>query len=98
MITIPVQLSDELARRVLAFQDRLPEIIELGLRELAVAEGAETAYPLGKQRVLDALAATGLVTLPTPAVHRERRTRRPPVRAGGPLASALIIAERREGL
>ena len=31
MITISVQLSEELAKRVLPVQDRLPEIIELGL-------------------------------------------------------------------
>jgi hypothetical protein len=29
MITIPLQLSDELARQVLPLQDRLPEIDEL---------------------------------------------------------------------
>jgi hypothetical protein len=34
MITISLQLSDELARQVLPFQARLPEIIELGLRQL----------------------------------------------------------------
>ena len=34
MITIPVQLSNELARRVIPLQDRLPEIIELGLRQI----------------------------------------------------------------
>ena len=34
MITIPLQLSDELAQQVLPLQDRLPEIIELGLRQL----------------------------------------------------------------
>ena len=33
MITIPVQLSEELAERVRPLQDRLPEIIELGLRQ-----------------------------------------------------------------
>jgi hypothetical protein len=32
MITIPLQLPDKLAQRVLPLQDRLPEIIELGLR------------------------------------------------------------------
>ena len=36
MVTIPVQLSNELASRVLPLQERLPEIIELGLRQLVV--------------------------------------------------------------
>ena len=34
MITIPVQLSNELAQRVMPLKDRLPEIIELGLRQI----------------------------------------------------------------
>ena len=33
MITIPLQLSEELAEKVRPIQDRLPEIIELGLRQ-----------------------------------------------------------------
>ena len=33
MVTIPLQLSNELAQRVMPIQDRLPEIIELGLRQ-----------------------------------------------------------------
>ena len=33
MVTIPLQLSEELAERVRPLQDRLPEIIELGLRQ-----------------------------------------------------------------
>jgi len=32
MITIPLQLPDELAQQVIPLQERLPEIIELGLR------------------------------------------------------------------
>ena len=33
MITIPLQLPEDLARRFCRFQDRLPEIIALGLRQ-----------------------------------------------------------------
>jgi hypothetical protein len=43
MITIPVQLSNELARRVIPLQDRLPEIIELGLRQIKADRQAEAS-------------------------------------------------------
>ena len=92
MITIPVQLSNELARRVIPLQDRLPEIIELGLRQIEMDETPEVSY---KQQVLDAMASTGIVTLPRPTAHRKPRARRTPIKAGGPPASELIIAERR---
>ena len=36
MVTISLEISDELARRLTLLQDRLPEIIELGLRHLEV--------------------------------------------------------------
>jgi len=96
MVTIPLQLSNELARQVMPFQDRLPEIIELGLRQLAAIRKVEIAYPQAKQQALNALASTGLVTLPTPAARRKARARRTPIKAGGPPASEMIIAERRE--
>ena len=33
MITIPLQLPEDLAQEILPLQDRLPEIIALGLRQ-----------------------------------------------------------------
>lgn len=56
MITIPLQLPDELARQVIPLQDRLPEIIELGLRQLTgkteqrSVPGAPAVKPRGKQK------------------------------------------------
>ena len=91
MITIPVQLSDDLARRVAPLQDRLPEIIELGLRQIEVEEQAEARSSQAKQQVLDAMASTGIVTLPKAAAGREPRARRTPIVAGGRPASELII-------
>jgi len=94
MITIPLQLSNELARRVMLLQDRLPEIIELGLRQVE-AESRTGAGSQAKQRVLGALASTGIVTLPVPAARSKARVRRTPIKAGGLPASEMIIAERR---
>ena len=95
MVTIPVQLPKELAQQIMPLQDRLPEIIELGLRQLVAIRTAEIKYPHAKQQVLDALASTGIVTLPTPAAQRKTRVRRTPIKAGGFPASEIIIAGRR---
>ncbi len=34
MVTIPLKVSDELARRLMPLQDQLPDIIERSLRDL----------------------------------------------------------------
>ncbi len=94
MITIPLELSNDLAQRVMPFQDRLEEIIELGLREMELSRERKTNYPRDKQQVLDALASTGIVTLPRPGARRKADARRTPILAGGPPASQMIIAER----
>lgn len=91
MVTIPVQLSNELASRVLPLQERLPEIIELGLRNLTGGSAAGDSLR-GREQLVETLSATGIVTLPTP--RRRRQTSRHPVLAGGQSASDMILAER----
>jgi hypothetical protein len=95
MITIPLELPNDLARRVMPFQDRLTEIVELGLRQVEMAGKSEVGQSEAKQKVLEALASTGLVTLPTPVTRRKARARHTPIKADGPPASQMIIAERR---
>ena len=87
-------VSNDLAKRVLPLQDRLPEIIELGLRQIEASESTVVGYSPIKQRTLDALAATGIAVLPTPAARSRAWTRHAPIAAGGPPASEMIIAER----
>lgn len=92
MVTISVHLSNELAERVFPLQERLPEIIELGLRQL-VDDRATPAAPFLMSQAVEALTSTGIVTLP--AARRSRAEQRHPVIAGGPPASEMILAERR---
>lgn len=95
MVTISLQLSNDLARRVLPLQDRLPEIIELGLHQMSLKKDTDEDVSAAKQRALDALASTGIVTLPTLAASGYRSRRRcTPIEAGGPPASEMIIAAR----
>ncbi len=97
MVTISLELPDELARRLIPLQDRLPEIIELGLQQLEVESREDVAanQAARKQQVFAALHSTGIVTLPTPVSLPQARIRRTPVKAGGPPASDMIIEARR---
>ena len=92
MITIPVQMSEELAERVRPLQDRLPEIIELGLRQWR-KQPALTP----RQRVEQLWESQGLIE--PVALNSERgqqtgRKRRAPIPVGGQPASEIIIEQR----
>jgi hypothetical protein len=92
MITIPVQLSEELAARVWPLQDRLPEIIELGLRQWR-KQPALTP----RQRVEQLWEAQDLVEPVVPSSDQRqtpRRKRQTPILAGGQPASEIIIEQR----
>ncbi len=92
MITISLELSNDLVQRVMPFQDRLEEIIELGLREMELSRERKASYPRDKQQVLDALASTGIVTLPRPGARRKASARRTPILAGGPPARQAVTS------
>ncbi len=98
MVTITFKVSDELAERLAPYQDRLPEIVELGLSQVeSEAERGAALNPSAlKAQVLAALRSTGIITAPEPTARVETRVRHTPLKAGGPPASELIIAERRE--
>ncbi|MEI2693256.1 MAG: hypothetical protein V9H69_27455 [Anaerolineae bacterium] len=92
MITIPLKLPDQLAQQVLPIQDRLPEIIELGLRHW---QRQKPTTP--RERIEQVWETAGLVE-PTglsdndhPTPGRKRRT---PIKAGGQPASEIIIEQR----
>lgn len=100
MVTISLEVPTELAERLIPLQDRLPEIIELGLRELELknesAQSGKESRSTLNQQTLNALRSTGIVTIPEPTHSPQTRSRHTPVQAGGPLASEMIIKERRE--
>ena len=96
MVTIAVTLSNDLARRLRPLQNRLPEIIELGLHLVEAHDALGAARTTVRADISAALESTGIVTLPEPATRS--RVRKTPIRANGTPASQLIIAERRTGL
>lgn len=92
MNTISLQVSDELAGKLLPLSDRLPEIIELGLQHWQ-----EQASLTPRQQAEKLWEATGLLiaresglTRPTTSAHK----RRAPIQAGGKPASEIIIEQR----
>ena len=96
MVTIPLRVSEQLAGRIIPLQDRLTEIIELGLRQIEAEANvsAEANRVVNKLQVLAALSATGLVTLPRLTTPSRNRVRHTPIKSGGLPVSQMIIQER----
>jgi hypothetical protein len=96
MVTILLHVSEELAERLLPLQNRLPEIIELGLRQVKAEENVEPGpeHPALKAQVLQALLSTGIVSVPHPTTRSRTRVRHTPVQASGKPASEIIIEQR----
>ena len=91
MTTIPLQLPDKLAQRVLPLQDRLPEIIELGLRYW---QKQAPATPRARVELLWESAGLLEPVIPVDEDTPEVRQRRTPIHAGGKPASEIIIEQR----
>ena len=93
MITIPVKLPDELARRLMPIQDRLPDIIERGLREIEAEAQGSLPPTARKAQILKALQSTGIVSMPELS-SAAKATRHSPITVGGQPASEIIIEQR----
>ena len=92
MITIPLQLPEELARAVLPLQDRLPEISALGLRQWRKRPALTP-----RQQVEKLWSVAGLVTPSDalrPGAEAATPQRHPPGRTGGKPAREISIEER----
>jgi hypothetical protein len=92
MDTISLQVSEDLAGRLLPLKDRLPEIIELGLRYWS-----EQTQLTPRQQAEKLWEATGLLVAREPSVTYDTasaRKRRTPIQAGGKPASEIIIEQR----
>jgi len=94
MVTIPLQVPEELAVQLMPLQSRLPDIIKLGLQHWHEVE----PEPLTPRQQIEKLWAEADLTVslgPDIASHyppyRERRT---PIQATGQPASEIIIEQR----
>jgi hypothetical protein len=100
METIQLEVSPELAQRLRRYPDKLAQILEWGLNTIEAEErpGAKNVSP-ERQKILDALRATGLVLeLDRTLVARYQagpdKSRRTPVYVKGKPLSEVIVAER----
>lgn len=92
MQTIQVKLRDKQAQKLAPYQDRLAELLDLGL-EAWLERKTQQAHPEQEQQ-LQALAASGIVTLPQPYANDQPYRRRTPVPINGQPVSELVVEER----
>jgi hypothetical protein len=96
MVTLSLKVSNQLAKQLIPLQNRLPEIIELGLQHWQEQED-EQAPLTPRQRVEKLWMTTGLIVPLDPAIvnrYPSPRTRQTAVQAGGKPASQIIIEQR----
>lgn len=93
MITIPLQVPEDLAERLKPLQNQLVEIIELGLRQMEKPDTEAKADQEAKSRLLKVLLSTGIVTPPDPSTP-PTYVRHTPIQAGGKPVSEIIIEQR----
>ena len=92
MTTIQLEIPDKLAEKLKPYQDRLIELLELGLQKWQ--EHEQQASQTEKEKVLQILAASGKVSLPQPYAGDKPYVRRTPVSISGKPASEIIIDQR----
>ena len=102
MTTITLELPEQLAEQIRRYQADLSHIFELGLQRLKEEKPrTATAAVSGRERMIQereridqALLASGLIALPLPDPHKKKRRRHPPIHIGGKPLSEIIIEQR----
>jgi len=92
MRTITLELSDELTKTLAPYRDKLPDLLELGLREWLKRE-RQTCQAL-RERVHQVLVASGKVEAPHPYTGEQPYVRRTPVPITGKPVSELVVEQR----
>jgi len=92
MNTVQLELSDELAETLAPYHNKLPALLELGLREWLKREQQDP--PALRERMLLVLTASGRVEAPRPYVGEKPYVRRTPVPITGKPISELVVEQR----
>jgi hypothetical protein len=92
MVTIQLEIPDELAKKLTPYHNQLLELLELGLQERQVRE--QQAQQGQQERLLQVLAASGRVEMPKPYTGKKRYVRHTPVPITGKPVSEIIIEQR----
>lgn len=91
MGTITLSVPDEVEHKLKPYEDRLPEILELGVSALQRRLASDSDEV---ERMLKILEASGRVILPRPASEDERRRDISPVHIDGRPVSEIVIEQR----
>ena len=93
MSIIQIEIPDKLAKKLRPYQDRLVELLELGLQKWQEREQNEYQTQ-EKEHPSQILAASGRVTLPKPYTGKKPYVRRTPVPITGKPVSEILIEQR----
>lgn len=92
MPKIQLELQDKQAQKLAPYQDRLAELLDLGL-EVWLERKKQQTHPAREQQI-EVLAASGIVTIPRSYTNDEPYRRRTPVPINGKPVSELVIKDR----
>ena len=93
MSIIRIEIPDKLAKKLRPYQDRLVELLELGLQKWQEREQDE--HQIQQQEALSQiLAVSGKVTLPKPYTGEKPYVRHTPVPITGKPISEILIEQR----
>jgi len=92
MSIVQIELSSEMAQTLSPYHDKLPILLELGLREWLKHESQEA--PVLRDRILQVLVASGQVEAPKPYTDEKPYIRHTPVPITGKPVSELVVEQR----
>ncbi len=93
MSTIQLEIPDNLAEKLAPYQDQLAELLELGLR--AWQERVQRDHLAQQKWLLQVLAASGKVKIPSPYTAEKPYVRHTPITiTGGKSVSEIVIEQR----
>ncbi len=102
MTTVTLELPEQLAAEVKKHEAEMPQVIEWGLERLQTTQtvppnsrDAQRTHALTeRERTIQILVASGLVTPPTYDPEVMQRHNHPPIEIGGKPLSEIIIEDR----
>ena len=94
MVELAIPASEQLALRLQAVGDRLPDVLELGLRYWQTEQEATAVQRLRQMLAQHGLLAELEPTVADPSAAHPRSERLPPLAVEGRPASELILEER----
>ncbi len=92
MSIIQLEISDELAKQLAPHQDRLVDLLRLGLQQWQEKE--QQRRQSEQAHLLQLLAESGQVIIPKPAVDTTAYIRQTPVPLAGKSTSEVVIEQR----